>query len=133
MEFYIPETKETVKAKKRPIVIITSNAEKELPDAFLRRCIFHYIEFPGPDQMEKIIRVHFDRLDDTLLAQAMEAFYWIRGLSAIEKKPSTSELVDWIRALELGGIPAEKIKAEIPFAGVLLKKDKDIARMERAK
>ena len=133
MEFYIPETKETVKAKRRPIVIITSNAEKELPDAFLRRCIFHYIEFPGPDQMEKIVRVHFDRLDDTLLAQAMEAFYWIRGLSSIEKKPSTSELVDWIRALELGGIPAEKIKAEIPFAGVLLKKDKDLTRLERAK
>ncbi len=133
MEFYIPETKETVTAKKRPIVIITSNAEKELPDAFLRRCIFHYIEFPDPEQMEKIIRVHFDKLDDTLLAQAMEAFYWIRGLAAIEKKPSTSELVDWIRALELGGIPAEKIRKEIPFAGVLLKKDKDIARMERAK
>ncbi len=133
MEFYIPETKETVKAKRRPIVIITSNAEKELPDAFLRRCIFHYIEFPGPDQMEKIVRVHFDKLDDTLLAQAMEAFYWIRGLSSIEKKPSTSELVDWIRALELGGITAEKIKAEIPFAGVLLKKDKDLTRLERAK
>ena len=131
MEFYIPETKETVRAKRRPIVIITSNAEKELPDAFLRRCIFHYIAFPDPEQMEKIVRVHFDRLDETLLAQAMEAFYLLRGMDGIEKKPSTSELVDWIRALELSGIDPARIRAEIPFAGVLLKKDKDVAAMER--
>ena len=131
MEFYIPETKETVKAKHRPIVIITSNAEKELPDAFLRRCIFHYIAFPDPEQMEKIVRVHFDRLDETLLRQAMEAFYFLRGIDSIEKKPSTSELVDWIRALELGGIDPKRITKEIPFAGVLLKKDKDVAAMER--
>ena len=78
MEFYIPETKETIKAKHRPIVIITSNAEKELPDAFLRRCIFHYIEFPDQQQMEKIIRVHFDHVDETLLMHAMQAFYYIR-------------------------------------------------------
>ena len=91
MEFYIPETKETVKAKQRPIVIITSNAEKELPDAFLRRCIFHYIAFPTQEQMEKIIRVHFDKLDEALLAQAMQAFYWLRSIDSIEKKPSTSE------------------------------------------
>ena len=101
MEFYIPETKETIKAKHRPIVIITSNAEKELPDAFLRRCIFHYIEFPDQQQMEKIIRVHFDHVDETLLMQAMQAFYYIRSIDSVEKKPSTSELVDWIRALEL--------------------------------
>ena len=131
MEFYIPETKETVKAKHRPIVIITSNAEKELPDAFLRRCIFHYIAFPDPEQMEKIVRVHFDKLDETLLKQAMEAFYFLRGIDSIEKKPSTSELVDWIRALELGGIDPKRITKEIPFAGVLLKKDKDVAAMER--
>ena len=131
MEFYIPETKETVKAKHRPIVIITSNAEKELPDAFLRRCIFHYIAFPDPEQMEKIVRVHFDRLDETLLKQAMEAFYFLRGIDSIEKKPSTSELVDWIRALELGGIDPKRITKEIPFAGVLLKKDKDVTAMER--
>ena len=103
MEFYIPETKETVKAKQRPIVIITSNAEKELPDAFLRRCIFHYIAFPTQEQMEKIIRVHFDKLDETLLAQAMQAFYWLRSIDSIEKKPSTSELVDWLR-----GAPARR-------------------------
>ncbi len=131
MEFYIPETGETVKAKERPIVIITSNAEKELPDAFLRRCIFHYIAFPDQEQMEKIVRVHFDRLDDTLLEQAMNAFYFLRGIDSIEKKPSTSELVDWIRALQLGGIDPERIEKEIPFAGVLLKKDKDIAVMRR--
>ncbi|MBQ3107115.1 MAG: MoxR family ATPase [Firmicutes bacterium] len=122
MEFYIPETKETVKAKQRPIVIITSNAEKELPDAFLRRCIFHYIAFPEPEQMEKIIRVHFDTLDEAVLRQAMDAFYWVRSLSDVEKKPSTSELVDWIRALQLSGIDPDRIIKEIPFAGVLLKK-----------
>ena len=131
MEFYIPETKETVTAKHRPIVIITSNAEKELPDAFLRRCIFHYIEFPKPEQMEKIVRVHFDKLDETLLNQCMQAFYAIRAIDAVEKKPSTSELVDWIRALQLGGIDPERIVKEVPFAGVLLKKDKDLAAMQR--
>lgn len=131
MEFYIPETKETVTAKHRPIVIITSNAEKELPDAFLRRCIFHYIEFPKPEQMEKIIRVHFDKLDEELLSQSMQAFYALRALDNIEKKPSTSELVDWIRALQLGGIETSRIVKEIPFAGVLLKKDKDITAMQR--
>ena len=131
MEFYIPETKETVKAKQRPIVIITSNAEKELPDAFLRRCIFHYIAFPTQEQMEKIIRVHFEKLDEALLAQAMQAFYWLRSIDSIEKKPSTSELVDWLRALELGGVDPARITREIPFAGVLLKKDKDITAMQR--
>ena len=131
MEFYIPETKETVTAKHRPIVIITSNAEKELPDAFLRRCIFHYIEFPKPEQMEKIVRVHFDKLDETLLRQCMQAFYAIRAIDAVEKKPSTSELVDWIRALQLGGVDPERIVKEVPFAGVLLKKDKDLAAMQR--
>ena len=131
MEFYIPETKETVTAKHRPIVIITSNAEKELPDAFLRRCIFHYIEFPKPEQMEKIVRVHFEALDETLLNQCMQAFYAIRAIDAVEKKPSTSELVDWIRALQLGGVDPERIVQEVPFAGVLLKKDKDLAAMQR--
>ena len=98
MEFYIPETGETIKAKHRPIVIITSNAEKELPSAFLRRCIFHYISFPDRAQMEEIVRVHFDQLDESLLQQTLEAFYRIREMDDIEKKPSTSELVDWIHA-----------------------------------
>ena len=89
MEFYIPETKQTIKAKHRPIVIITSNAEKELPDAFLRRCIFHYIAFPSQELMEEIVNVHFPNLDTVMLKQVMEAFYWIRGLSAIQKKNIT--------------------------------------------
>ena len=132
MEFYIPETKETVRAKQRPIVIITSNAEKELPDAFLRRCVFHYIEFPEQEQMEKIIRVHFDHLEDDLVRQALAAFYWVRELRGIEKKPSTSELVDWLRAMVAGGIDPARIQSEIPFAGVLLKKDKDLQNLRKA-
>ena len=126
MEFYIPETKETVRAKQRPVVIITSNAEKELPDAFLRRCIFHYIDFPDQEQMERILHVHFDHLEEELLRQAMAAFYWIRELRGIDKKPSTSELVDWLRALTAGGADPARVRKEIPFAGVLLKKDKDL-------
>ena len=130
MEFHIPETGRTVTAKHRPVVIITSNAEKELPDAFLRRCIFHYIEFPDQEQMEQILRVHFDHLEEDLVEQALAAFYWIRGLKKIEKKPSTSELVDWLRALTVGGVAPEKITATIPFAGVLLKKDKDLRTLQ---
>ena len=130
MEFYIPETKETVRAKHRPIVIITSNAEKELPDAFLRRCVFHYIEFPDQAQMAEIIRVHFGDLDDKLVKQALTAFYWLRSLRGIEKKPSTSELVDWMRALIAGGVNPKLLEKEIPFAGVLLKKDKDLKTLQ---
>ena len=132
MEFYIPETKETIKAKHRPIVIITSNAEKELPDAFLRRCIFHYIEFPDQEQMERILRVHFGDLEGELVAQALAGFYWVRQLRDIEKKPSTSELVDWLRALVAGGVDPDRIQKEIPFAGVLLKKDKDLNALRKA-
>ena len=121
MEFYIPETKETIKAKQRPIVIITSNAEKELPDAFLRRCVFHYINFPDQEQMEEILRVHFDKLDEKLIQQALVAFYWLRDLRGIEKKPSTSELVDWLRAMIAGGIDPDDIVDQMPFAGVLQK------------
>lgn len=133
MEFYIPETKETVKAEQRPIVIITSNAEKELPDAFLRRCIFHYIAFPDKDMMEKIIGVHFDKVEDRLLQEALETFYLIRGLRDLQKKPSTSEIIDWIQALQIGGISADKIKETMPFAGVLLKKNEDLEIVESAK
>jgi len=130
MEFYIPETKETVKAANRPVVIITSNAEKELPDAFLRRCIFHYIAFPDQELMEEIVRVHFPKVEDNLLRQAMECFYFIRELPSIQKKPSTSELLDWIQALTISGIPVEKLKSELPFAGVLLKKNEDLTVLE---
>ncbi|MBO5335709.1 MAG: MoxR family ATPase [Lachnospiraceae bacterium] len=126
MEFYINETKRTVKAKHRPIVIITSNAEKELPDAFLRRCIFHYIDFPTKELMEEIIKVHFPDVEDKLLQAAMEVFYNIRSIRDIRKKPSTSELIDWVNALQLGGIPTEKIKSALPFIGVVVKKDEDL-------
>lgn len=126
MEFYINETKRTVKAKHRPIVIITSNAEKELPDAFLRRCIFHYIDFPDEKLMEEIVRVHYPDVEEHLLASAMEVFYRIRDLRDIRKKPSTSELIDWINALQLGGIPANTIKSALPFIGVVVKKDEDL-------
>ncbi len=133
MEFYINETKETVRTKHRPIVIITSNAEKELPDAFLRRCIFHYIEFPDASKMEEIVRVHYGDIEEKLLGQAMEAFYWIRDLKEIQKKPSTSELLDWLQALMISGISIDRIKSEIPFAGVLLKKNQDIDAMYEIK
>ena len=126
MEFYINETKRTVKAKHRPIVIITSNAEKELPDAFLRRCIFHYIDFPTPELMEEIVRVHFPDVEEKLLKEAMDVFYNIRTIRDIRKKPSTSELIDWVNALQLGGIPTEKIKQALPFIGVVVKKDEDL-------
>ena len=133
MEFYIPETGETVRAARRPVVIITSNAEKELPDAFLRRCVFHYIEFPTPELMEEIVRVHFPDLEQNVLNASVKAFYAIRNLPTIQKKPATSELVDWIRALSIGGISPERIEREIPFAGGLLKKNEDLDTLERSK
>lgn len=133
MEFHIPETKETVRAKTRPVVIITSNAEKELPDAFLRRCIFHYIEFPDQPLMEEIVRVHFPDVEKNLLEQSIAAFYQLREMYAIQKKPSTSELLDWIRALSLSGINVAKIAEELPFIGVLLKKNEDIATLYAAR
>ena len=126
MEFYINVTKETVKTKHRPIVIITSNAEKELPDAFLRRCIFHYIEFPDREKMEDIIKVHYGEIEKKLAAAAMNAFYAIRGMRQIQKKPSTSELLDWIQALRISGVDVKKIEEQIPYIGVLLKKNQDI-------
>ena len=115
----------TVKAKQRPIVIITSNAEKELPDAFLRRCIFHYIDFPDEALMEEIVKVHFPEVEENLLKAAMKVFYEIRSFRDIRKKPSTSELIDWINALQIGGISADRLK-ELPFVGVIVKKDEDL-------
>lgn len=126
MEFYIHETKTTVKAKKRPIVIITSNAEKELPDAFLRRCIFHYIAFPDKPLMEEIVKTHYPNVAENLLQAAMEVFYDIRSMKDIRKKPSTSELIDWINALQIGGISAAQIREKLPFVGVVVKKDEDL-------
>lgn len=126
MEFYINETGETIRTKHRPIVIITSNAEKELPDAFLRRCIFHYIEFPDEEKIAEIIKVHFGNLDKKLVNNAIKAFYDIRGMKQIMKKPSTSELLDWIMALQMTGVDVNEIGKRIPYVGVLLKKNQDI-------
>ncbi|MCM1088937.1 MAG: MoxR family ATPase [Muribaculaceae bacterium] len=130
MEFYIHETKRTVKAKHRPIVIITSNAEKELPDAFLRRCIFHYIDFPNAELMEEIVKTHYPNVEEKLLKNAMEVFYWIRSIKDIRKKPSTSELIDWINALQIGGIPTDRLREELPFIGVVVKKDEDLETLK---
>lgn len=125
MSFYIPETNETVTATHRPITVITSNAEKELPDAFLRRCIFHYIEFPDPKLMEEIVLVHFPDIKSNLLREALKSFYALRQIDEFRKKPSTSELIDWIRALIAGGISHDSIAKQIPFIGTLLKKETD--------
>ena len=125
MTFYIPETKQTISAKHRPIMIVTSNAEKELPDAFLRRCVFHYIDFPDKKGMEEIVHVHYPDIEKNLLREALKVFYALRDVDEYRKKPSTSELLDWLQALMLGGIPHERISQEIPFIGTLLKKEVD--------
>ena len=132
MEFHIPETGRTVTANHRPVVIITSNAEKELPDAFLRRCVFHYIEFPDRELMAEIVNVHFQDLDQHLLDQVLEAFYRIRSLPQIKKKPSTSEIIDWIQALIHGGYDPDRVVAEVPYLGVLLKKNEDIDALRKS-
>ena len=130
MEFYIPETGDTIKAAKRPIVIITSNAEKELPDAFLRRCIFHYIAFPEADKMKEIVRAHYPDLNKKLMEKAIDAFYWVREIGNLQKKPATSELLDWIQALLVGGADPDTLKDALPFAGVLLKKNQDLDTLQ---
>lgn len=131
MSFYIRETDETIVAKERPVVIITSNAEKELPDAFLRRCVFHYIDFPDAAQMQDIVQVHFPKLDDELLAQVLLKFFWLRDQPEVRKKPSTSELIDWLGALKRAGMDAEKLRSSFPFLGVLLKKEADIKAIQK--
>lgn len=133
MEFYINETKETVSTKHRPIVIITSNAEKELPDAFLRRCIFHYIEFPDRDKMEEIIKVHYGDIDRRLVKNSLEAFYKIRDMKDLQKRPSTSELLDWIQALMVSGVSINDLYEDMPFIGILLKKNQDIDTFKEIK
>ncbi|TFG21936.1 MAG: MoxR family ATPase [Promethearchaeota archaeon] len=126
MEFYVKETKEFVKAKHRPIVIITSNNEKELPDAFLRRCVFHWIEFPSKEFMSEICNLHFPNLKNNLLDQCLNHFYALRAITKLRKMPSTSEILDWISVLLKSGISLEEFKNKIPFLGTLLKKEKDI-------
>ncbi len=132
MEFHIPETGRTVTAKHRPVVIITSNAEKELPDAFLRRCVFHYIEFPDRELMAQIVRAHFPGLNEKLLDQVLTAFYKIRQLPQIKKKPSTSEIIDWLQALIHGGVDPSRVTREVPYLGVLLKKNEDVDAFRRS-
>lgn len=137
MEFYCYETKEMVKAKHRPLVIITSNNEKELPDAFLRRCFFHYIQFPDRETMEEIVNVHFGDLKKDLLDAALNSFFGVRELPGLKKKPTTSELIDWIRLLLAEDIPAEALKAKDgkdaipPMHGALLKNEQDMELFER--
>ena len=130
MSFNIYETNEIITAKHRPIVIITSNAEKELPDAFLRRCLFHYISFPDIQQMQEIIKLHHPHVKDKIIEAAMAKFYWLREQEDIRKKPSTSELIDWVNALNHNGIDLKKHSDDFPFLGVLLKKEHDISQFK---
>jgi len=125
MRFTVMETSDEIVARNRPVVIITSNNEKELPDAFLRRCVFHFIDFPDRELMEEIVDVHHPNLDATLLDQVLIKFYWLRGQSELRKKPSTSELIDWIAALRRSGITLAQVEAHIPFLGSLLKNEQD--------
>ena len=137
MEFYVYETRQTVKARQRPVVMITSNNEKELPDAFLRRCFFHYIKFPDKDTMQKIVDVHFPGLKKELLKEALEVFFQMREIPGLKKKPSTSELLDWLKLLLAEDIPPEALKAKDsktvipPLHGALLKNEQDVQLFER--
>ncbi|TXH42422.1 MAG: MoxR family ATPase [Actinobacteria bacterium] len=126
MRFTIAETGDEVAAVQRPIVIITSNAEKELPDAFLRRCVFHFIDFPDRELMARIVAVHHPGLDDALLGQALDVFYGVRDLPNLRKRPSTSELVDWIAVLRARGVQEVALREDMPFVGTLLKKEQDL-------
>ncbi len=135
MEFYVYETRQLIKAKHRPIIVITSNNEKELPDAFLRRCFFHYIKFPDQDTMAEIVNVHFPDLKKTLLTEALNAFYKVRDVRGLKKKPSTSELLDWIKLLLAEDIPPEALRGEKsaipPLYGALLKNEQDVHLFEQ--
>jgi MoxR-like ATPase len=131
MRFTVLETGEEVVAAQRPVVIITSNNEKELPDAFLRRCVFYFIEFPDVELMRQIIDVHHPNLDATLLDQVLIKFYWLRGQSELRKKPSTSELIDWIAALLRSGISQQQVEQHLPFLGTLLKNEQDTEAVVR--
>ena len=137
MEFYVYETKQTIRAVRRPIVLITSNNEKELPDAFLRRCFFHYIRFPDKETMERIVNVHYPDIHESLLKEAMEIFFQFREIQGLKKKPSTSELIDWIKLLLAENIPADYLaKVDLskelpPLYGAMLKNEQDVHAFER--
>lgn len=137
MEFHVYETGETIKARHRPIVVITSNNEKELPDAFLRRCFFHFIKFPDRETMEQIVAVHFPDIKKSLVGEAMDVFFEVRDIPGLKKKPSTSELIDWLKLLMSDDIPDEILKdrdpnkAIPPLYGALLKSEQDVHMLER--
>ncbi|MCC6854107.1 MAG: MoxR family ATPase [Rubrivivax sp.] len=137
MEFYVYETRELVKARHRPLVVITSNNEKELPDAYLRRCFFHYIKFPDAETMKAIVDVHFPGLKKELLGAALEVFYGVRNLPGLKKKPSTSELLDWLKLLVAEDIPLEALQSKDhkvsvpPLVGALLKNEQDVTLFEK--
>jgi MoxR-like ATPase len=137
MEFYVHETHETIKARQRPIILITSNNEKELPDAFLRRCFFHYIRFPDQDTMARIVDVHFPKLKQNLLKEAMEVFFGLRDLPGLKKKPSTSELLDWLKLLMAEDLDPAVLRESAtkktlpPLYGALLKNEQDVHLFER--
>ena len=133
MRFVIGETGDEIVAGERPVVVITSNNEKELPDAFLRRCVFHFIDFPEPELMKRIVKVHHPDIDRALVDQAVVTFYQLRDLARIRKRPSTSELIDWIAVLRRAGIGGERFVKELPFLGVLLKKEQDVETFAAAK
>ncbi len=132
MEFSVTETGDSHTAAQRPLVVITSNAEKELPDPFLRRCIFHYIEFPAEGLMTEIVRVHFPDIGEALLEQCLAKFYWLREVKGLRKRPSTSELVDWIGALLAAGVQPGQMAETIPFLGALIKKEEDAEAVAKA-
>ncbi len=126
MRFRILETDEEVEARARPVVVVTSNNEKELPDAFLRRCVFHFIDFPERELMERIVRVHHPKLEEALAQQALDVFYQLRDLTRLRKRPSTSELVDWLAVLKSAGVKELKLDEALPFVGALLKREQDL-------
>ncbi|TVO69223.1 AAA family ATPase [Denitromonas ohlonensis] len=137
MEFHVYETRQTIAAKRRPIVVITSNNEKELPDAFLRRCFFHYIQFPDADTMQRIVDVHYPGIKPALLKEAMEVFFGLRSIPGLKKKPSTSELIDWLKLLMAEDLPPEALHSRDdqsvlpPLHGALLKNEQDVHLFER--
>jgi MoxR-like ATPase len=133
MRFVVTETGDEVVARERPVVVITSNNEKELPDAFLRRCVFHFIDFPDQELMKRIVRVHHPGLDEALVERAIKAFYELRGMARIRKRPSTSELIDWIAALARAGASVDRIERELPFLGVLIKKEQDVVTVAESR
>ncbi|MBZ4375168.1 MoxR family ATPase [Corallococcus sp. AS-1-6] len=132
MRFRISETNDEVVAKHRPVVLITSNNEKELPDAFLRRCVFHFIDFPERELMQRIVDVHHPGLDAALADQALKVFYELRAMTRLRKRPSTSELIDWISVLKANGVVELKLEEQLPFLGALLKKEQDLVAVAEA-